>query len=253
MHNTPLISIITPAYNCISTIEDTYKTLLDQTYINWEWVITEDCSSDDTLKKLKEISEKDNRVIILSNETNSGAAISRNKSIFHSKGEFLAFIDADDQWSKDKLNTQLKCMVKDNIDFSFTAYEIITEDGVSTGNLVDSKQYEPLSYHDMLKKKATLGCSTVMLRVSAFENIEMPLIRTGQDYALWLKLLRTGVFAYPITLPLTKYRIMRNSISRNKFKKAKRQWKIYREIERLGFFQTIYCFCFYAWRAVFRQ
>lgn len=253
MHNAPLISIITPAYNCMSTIDETYKTLLDQTYINWEWVITEDCSSDDTFRRLKEISKKDDRIIILSNEVNSGAAISRNKSISHSKGEFLAFIDADDQWSKDKLNTQLMYMLKGDIDFSFTAYEIINEDGVSTGNLVDSKQHEPLNYHAMLKKKATLGCSTVMLRVSAFDNIEMPLIRTGQDYALWLKLLKTGGLAYPIALPLTKYRIMRNSISRNKLKKAKRQWQIYREIERLGFFQAIHCFFFYAWRAVFRQ
>lgn len=81
----------------------------------------------------------------------------------------------------------------------------------------------------------------------------MPLIRTGQDYALWLKLLRTGVSAYPINDVLTSYRVLPDSISRNKFRKAKRQWEIYREIEGLSLIYSLYCFYFYAYRAVFRK
>ena len=105
----------------------------------------------------------------------------------------------------------------------------------------------------MLKKKATLGCSTVMLRRNAFDDITMPLLRTGQDYATWLKLLKTGQNAYPLIDVLTQYRILPNSISRNKVKKAKRQWQIYREVEKLSLYKSAVSFCFYAWRAVFRK
>jgi teichuronic acid biosynthesis glycosyltransferase TuaG len=105
----------------------------------------------------------------------------------------------------------------------------------------------------MLKKRATLGCSTVMLRKSGFEDISMPLIRTGQDYATWLKLLKTGNEAYLLNDVLTSYRIRPNSISRNKFKKAKRQWQIYRELEQLPMLKSLVCFCNYVWRAVFRK
>ncbi|MGY0650206.1 MAG: glycosyltransferase family 2 protein, partial [Paraglaciecola chathamensis] len=87
----------------------------------------------------------------------------------------------------------------------------------------------------------------------AFPDIQMPLLRTGQDYATWLKLLRAGAKAFVIPEPLTGYRILPNSISRNKVKKAKRQWQIYREVEGLRFFKSLECFLFYAWRAVFRK
>ncbi|WP_338564491.1 hypothetical protein [Erwinia sp. E_sp_W01_6] len=140
-----------------------------------------------------------------------------------------------------------------DINFSFTSYQLITLDGHPLNKIVDKNQIAPLSYHDMLKKKATLGCSTVMLRRSAFTDLSMPLIRTGQDYGLWLKLLRNGAIAYPLNKVLTKYRIVPNSISRNKFKKAKRQWEIYRSIEGLSIAYSAYCFMFYAWRATFRK
>ncbi|PSW03868.1 glycosyltransferase family 2 protein [Photobacterium lipolyticum] len=248
-----LISIITPAYNCKDTIVKTYESILAQSYVNWEWVVTEDCSSDETLKVLQEIGSKDPRVLLLKNEVNSGAAVSRNNSIGNAKGEFLAFLDSDDIWLDNKLLEQITFMESNRVDFSFTAYRLIDESDSDMNITVDTKQKEPLTYHDMLKKKATLGCSTVMLRVSAFSDIRMPLIRTGQDYGLWLKLLKSGSKAYPISSVLTKYRILPNSISRNKLKKAIRQWEIYRHIENLSIFYSAVCFSFYAWRAVFRK
>ena len=105
----------------------------------------------------------------------------------------------------------------------------------------------------MLRKKATLGCSTVMIRRAGFNDLLMPLLRTGQDYATWLKLLRTGEKAYILNEVLTSYRILPNSISRNKFKKAIRQWQIYRDVENLSFSMSFVCFFFYAYRAVFRK
>lgn len=246
------ISIITATYNSSNEIENTYNSLLLQTYNNWEWIITDDCSSDNTCEILQHIMDKDPRVRFFQNDINSGAAVSRNKSLRHSKSEFISFIDSDDIWKPNKLEKQLNFM-GDNIDFSFTAYDLIDEQGYTLNRAVDSKQSGVFSYEDMLRKKATLGCSTVMLRRSAFQDITMPLLRTGQDYALWLKLLKTGKSAYLLNEILTSYRILPNSISRNKFKKAKRQWQIYRDVESLPLLKSAICFSFYAWRAVFRK
>lgn len=246
------VSIITPAYNAEQWILKTYQSINSQTYTNWEWLITDDCSSDETLNILNRLVEKDDRVRVFSNGVNSGAAVSRNNSIKHSTGTFLSFIDSDDLWLPNKLEIQLEFMGND-ISFSFTAYEMIDENGSRLNKSVDSSQQGSFSYLDMLRKKATLGCSTVMLRKTNFDDLTMPLIRTGQDYALWLKLLKTGEEAHILNKVLTQYRILPNSISRNKVKKAKRQWQIYRDIENLGFIDSAINFCFYAFRAIFRK
>lgn len=247
------VSIITPTFNSENHILKTYESIMNQSHENWEWLVTDDCSKDSTYNLITQLSDIDKRIKVFKNPINSGAAISRNNSINHSTGDFLAFIDSDDLWLPSKLESQILYMQKNNIDFSFTAYELVNESGQSLNKFVDKNQIQPLSYFDMLRKKATLGCSTVMLRRNAFDDISMPLLRTGQDYALWLKLLKTEVFAYPLTEVLTQYRILPNSISRNKIKKAKRQWQIYREIEKLSIFKSVVCFGFYGWRAVFRR
>ncbi|WP_341508658.1 glycosyltransferase family 2 protein [Photobacterium damselae subsp. damselae] len=248
-----LVSIITPSYNSSDWIEKTYFSIQKQSYQNWEWLITDDCSSDDTLEILNKICATDKRVKVFVNEVNSGAAVSRNNSLSKARGDFLAFIDSDDLWFPSKLEKQVDFMEDKLIDFSFTSYELIGENGERLNQLVDSHEFQFVTYNDMLRKKATLGCSTVMLRRSAFDDITMPLIRTGQDYGLWLKLLKTGKNAYKFNEVLTQYRILPNSISRNKFKKAKRQWQIYRDIEKLPLLTSIECFGFYAYRAVFRK
>lgn len=246
-----MVSIITPTFNSSKFIKDTYTSILSQTVTDWEWLVTDDCSTDDTWSILRGFAESDERVKIVRNEKNSGAAVTRNRSLSRINGEYIAFIDADDIWKPEKLQVQLSFM-DNRIDFSFTAYEIISENGNTLDKFVDLHHLGEFTYEDMLRKKATMGCSTVILRRSAFEGLQMPLIRTGQDYAFWLKLLRTGKKAHLLNKPYTKYRIVNNSISRNKVKKAKRQWQVYREIENLNLFKSAECFFFYAFRAVFR-
>lgn len=253
MSTSPLISIITAAYNSSEYIEFTYASLARQTHKNWEWLVTDDCSSDNTLEILQKISRIDTRVKPARNQINSGAAVSRNNSISRATGDFLAFIDSDDLWVENKLETQIEFMNRGNIDFSFTAYNIVDQNGGWGGKRVDYGRVGSFGYDEMLRKAATLGCSTVMLKRSAFPDISMPLIRTGQDYALWLKLLRNGKRAHIIGETLTSYRITPNSISRNKIKKAMRQWQIYREIEKIPIFYSIFCFSFYVFRAIFRR
>ncbi|CAH7131590.1 putative teichuronic acid biosynthesis glycosyltransferase TuaG [Vibrio chagasii] len=248
-----LVSIITPSYNCSSTISETYESIVKQSFTNWEWLVTDDCSVDQSLEILTDIANNDSRVRVFRNLKNSGAAVTRNHSLSKAKGKYVCFIDSDDLWLEDKLTKQIKFMEEHCFDFSFTAYELIDADSAPLGCTVDTHLRHPISYEDMLRKKATLGCSTVMLRRNAFDDISMPLIRTGQDYGLWLKLLKSQVLAMPIPDVLTQYRILPNSISRNKFKKSQRQWQIYREFEKLSLLKSIECFFFYAWRAVFRK
>lgn len=248
-----LVSVITPVYNSSSYIYETYNSLLSQTYKNWEWLVTDDCSSDDTYQLLMRIKSNDNRVKVFKNKTNSGAAVSRNNSLENASGDYIAFLDSDDIWFSNKLDSQIAYMIESKVFFSFTAYRMIDSEGSDLSKTVDTHLSSPLTYDDMLKKKATLGCSTVMLDRNHFGDIKMPLIRTGQDYALWLNLLKNKELAYPMSTILTKYRITPNSISRNKVLKAKRQWTIYRELEKLTLTKSVYCFFFYAYRAVFRK
>ncbi|NOI03218.1 glycosyltransferase family 2 protein [Vibrio kanaloae] len=249
----PLISIVTPMYNCSDYISRTIESVLAQTYSNWELLLVDDCSSDNTLDVVTIYENADPRIRVIVLNENSGAAVARNTAISESKGEYLCFIDSDDLWSTEKLSFQLSFMKNNDVDFSFTAFKMIDKTGSDMGKIVDAHLTEPLCYSDMLKKKATLGCSTVMLNKNCHKEIAMPLLRTGQDYALWLKILKSGVNAYPINCALTSYRITPNSISRNKLKKARRQWEIYRDIEQLPIQYALSCFIFYAWRAVFRK
>ena len=252
MENKPLISIIVPVYNYFPCFIETLNSVKKQTYTNWEIIFVDDCSTDESGKKLDEILVKDRRINVVHLSENSGAAIARNKGLDLVKGDFVAFLDADDEWYPEKLEKQLSFMLENNYYFSFTAYEIITSSGELTNKLVDHISTISVGYKDMLKKRATMGCSTVMLDWRELCQYRMPLIRTGQDYGLWLNILRDGYKAHCLNEVLTKYRIVPGSISRNKIKKAIRQWKIYREIEGIPFFESFWYFLNYAYRAVTR-
>lgn len=250
-----LVSIITPTFNSAKFIAETYKSLHAQTYQEWEWIITDDCSKDNTAQIVEAIALGDSRVKFFVNSENRGAAYTRNNSISHARGKYIAFIDSDDKWHPSKLERQLGVMEKNGVSFSFTGFIMTDESGKQMGKRVDCNRGNgfKVDYEDMLKKKVTLGCSTVMLRVDAFESIKMPNLRTGQDYALWLELLKQGKHAYLVPEALSFYRVHKNSISRNKVKKAFRQWQIYRELERLNILKSTYCFLFYAYRALLRK
>ena len=213
--------------------------------------MTDDASLDGTWDLMKKFASIDDRVSILRLHENVGAGAARNKSIEQARGKYLAFIDSDDRWQPEKLEEQLLFM-SDEIEFGFTGYRIIDELGRDLGKSVDTSQKGQFFYEDILRKKATIGCSTVMLNRELIGEVVMPLMRSGQDYALWLSLLRGGRPACLLPDPLTEYRITPKSVSRNKLKKAMRQWEIYRKQEFLDFPQSLVCFSLYAYRASIR-
>ena len=247
-----VVSVITAAYNSADYINDAYDSLRSQTMENWEWVVVDDASTDDTLDILTGISQKDSRVRVFSNTRNAGAARSRNWALQETRGQFLAFLDSDDKWLPEKLFRQLSFMTAVGANASFTAYSVIDCDGRATGKVIDGNPKREIGYPQALRKRATIGCSTVVLSKTAVKDHLMPDIRTGQDYAFWLKLMRFGLIFHHLAIPLTEYRITPGSISRNKIRKALRQWEIYRSLEGLSIPNSFWNFCFYAVRAVTR-
>lgn len=249
----PLVSVITPVYQSVEYLDSTVMSVLQQTYSNLELILIDDGSTDGSLERCGYWAEKDNRIRVLKSAKNQGAAASRNQGMEVARGAYLAFLDSDDVWEPEKLERQCSFMEQQSCDFSFTAYQVVDEAGVSLGTVDTTHTQRQFNYPAMLKKQATLGCSTVMLRSSAVGRHRMPNLRTGQDYAFWLILLKQGLVAQLLPEPLTIYRVRAGSISRNKVKKAKRQWEIYRRLEKLGPVRSAWYFGFYAWRAVFRK
>ena len=243
----PLISVITPSYNAVTTIGDTIASVIGQTYKNWEMVIVDDGSTDGTRELLTEALLLDSRIKVHVLEENSGAAIARNTALQHAAGRFVAFLDSDDRWKPDKLQKQLDFMQEHDYAFSFTAYEYMTQDGESLNRVVQAP--ECVTYKDMLKN-TIVGCLTVMIDRAKTGPFQMPLLRSRQDLATWLSLLKQGITAYGLNENLADYRIGVKSLSSNKLKVSRRTWYVYREIEQLNVWKAMWYFTHYAANAM---
>ena len=250
--NKDLVSIVVPVYNAGRFLDDTIKTVLNQTYANWELILVNDKSTDNSREIALKYQEKDHRIKLLDNKNNSGAAISRNKGIDEAKGKFIAFLDADDLWNKDKLKKQVKFMNEKDCEFSFTGYEFADESGKPNGK----KVYVPatINYKQALKN-TTIWTSTVMLNMEKLSKmqIKMPDLRRGQDTATWWKILRTIDKAYGSDTLLSYYRRTSNSLSANKLAALRRTWNLYRRHEKLNILMSSYCFIYYCINATRRR
>ena len=125
----PTVSIITPAYNCVKTITETYESIKKQSFRSWEWIVVEDCSSDNSFQVINELAKQNPKVVVLRTEKNSGAAIARNLGIEKAKGKYIAFLDSDDLWKENKLEKQIEFMQRNNFAFTFTDYDLLFDDG----------------------------------------------------------------------------------------------------------------------------
>jgi len=242
-----LVSIITPVYNADRFISETIESVQSQTYENWEMILVDDCSSDNSKKIIEEYAKVDSRVKYISLVENSGAAVARNTGIDYAKGRFIAFIDSDDQWSLKKLEHQLTFMKENQASFIFTAYEMVTEQGEKLNKIVRVPQ--TVNYNQLLKN-TIIGCSTVVIDRQVVGDFSMPLVRKGQDTATWLSILRTGIIAYGLDEVLTQYRVVKGSVSSGKISALKRTWYTYRKIEKLNLISCIYVFTCYVFNAL---
>jgi len=243
-----LVSIITPSYKSERFISQTIDSVLSQTYQNWEMIIVDDVSPDNSNEIIEEYCKKDNRIKLIKLEKNSGPAVARNRAIEEAKGRYMAFLDADDLWMPQKLEKQLDFLSKNDLAFTYSSYDLMDEAGIDLGNFMTK---ETISYEGMLKT-CSVGCLTAIYDAERLGKVYMPLIRKRQDYGLWLKLLKEIGFTKGMTESLATYRILENSVSSNKFKAAQYQWKIYREVEKLSFFKSVYYFVQYAYYGVIK-
>lgn len=244
-----LVSIITPIYNCEKLLEETIECVLNQTYKNWEMLLVDDCSSDNSAKIIQQYAKKDRRFKYFKLEENSGAAIARNKALKESKGRFIAYLDADDLWRPEKLEKQVKFMLENKYAFTCTDYEKIDEEGNSLHKII--RIPKKVNYNLFLRNTIiqTVGVM-VDTKLTGKEVLVMPNIRRRQDAATWCQLLKNGYDCYEVPENLSYYRVVTNSLSSNKFKAVKGTWFLYRNIEHLSFFKSCYCFVGYAFNAV---
>ncbi len=235
-----LISIIMPTYNCAKFIKETIQSVINQTYENWELVIVDDCSNDNTEEIVASFNDK--RIKYHRLEKNSGAAVARTTAMKMATGNYMAFLDSDDLWKDNKLEKQLEFMKKNNYNFTCTAYEQIDEEGHQLNKIIKTKK--KANYNRILLD-CPVGNSTVMYNVDNLGKFEVPNIRKRNDDALWLQILKKEKFIYGMPDVLMEYRIRNNSISSNKLSLIKYHWQLYREIEHLSVIRSAFHICWW--------
>lgn len=233
-----LVSIITPNYNCGRFISQTIESVLAQTYTDWEMLIVDDCSTDGSYEIALEYASKDSRIKVFRNEQNSGAAISRNRAIEESKGEYLAFLDSDDLWMPEKLEKQIAFMCENNCDFSFTEYEHIDEENHSL--LKIARTIKHLTYTKMMMH-CWPGCLTVVYKQDLKNKIYANNIKKNNDHALFLRVLKKCHNAMGMEELLAKYRIRKGSISSKKNEIIKYYIRVIHDFEKQPFVFAWFC------------
>ncbi|SDL28405.1 Glycosyltransferase involved in cell wall bisynthesis [Clostridium cochlearium] len=222
-----LVSIIMPAYNCERYIEDAINSVIAQTYNSWELIVIDDGSKDNTVRIIEELSNKDYRIRFYKNEKNLGVSETRNRGISLAKGEWIAFLDSDDMWEDSKLEKQIKLSNKVGAEFVFTGSSFINECGDNYKGILkvpEKVNYKKLRTHNII------SCSSVLIKKKFFKDIRMEKDDMHEDYAVWLRVLKTGIYAYGINEPLLIYRISPNSKSGKKIKTIKMTYKVFRFI-----------------------
>ena len=238
------VSIITPVYNSAKFIKTTIDSVLAQSYTDWEMILIDDGSSDCSIEIIENYISKDCRIKLLKNDKNSGPAISRNKGIEVAQGKYLTFLDADDIWLPEFLSTSINFMVENNYKFVFSSYRRVDENLNPLYN--DFIVPTVVSYKNLLKT-CPISCLTAFIDISSIGKYYMPAIAKRQDYGLWLSILKNIDYAYGIKEPLAIYRIRKGSVSRNKFKAMLYVWRVYRKVEKLNFFYSLYLLTCYAY------
>lgn len=242
-----LVSIVMPAWKAERYIGETIESVIAQTYTNWELMVVDDCSPDDTSVIVEKYCKCDNRIKLIKNKRNGGPAYARNRALKQARGRWIAFLDSDDLWDEQKLHKQISFHKTQGSVLTYTEYRRFQENKRS-GKVVSIPQ--SLTYFELLGNTA-IATSTVMID----RNISGPLHMKNiyyDDFGCWLDLLRVGGKAFGLRMCLMEYRVLSKSVSRNKIKSSIEVWKILRETEGLSLFMTLKCFTSYAFRAVLK-
>lgn len=247
--NYGLVSIIMPAFNCEQFINASILSIIKQTYNNWELIIVDDCSTDTTLNIVK--SFKDKRIRLFKNEKNYGAAFSRNKALREAKGDWIAFLDADDIWESNKLKDQIKFMVDNNYDFTYTYY-FFCENGFLGKYIVTAPKV--MTYKKLLRY-CYISTDTIVYNNKNIGPVQISNLKKRNDYALWLKILKNNK-GYLFPKCLSCYNKHSGSISSvGKLKLIKYHYVLFKEELHFSkiksFFATMKNLWFGFWKHIF--
>lgn len=246
-----LVSVIIPVYNAEKYISETIESVLNQTYQEIEIVIVDDCSNDKSRQIIENYAVNYSNIVFHTQDKNYGAAVARNKALRIARGRYVAFLDSDDLWYPQKIERQLKFMKNNNAPICFTSIEMIDE----KNNLIKGKRdVRKIVNYKFLLKNTMIATSTVVIDRNTIGDFQMPNIRSGQDYATWLQLMRNGTNAYGLNEVLVKYRVRSNSLSSNKFKSVKQVWNIqvnYEGLSKVNASFNTFCFIINALKKYF--
>lgn len=236
-----LISIIMAAYNAERTIEQAVTSVLNQTYTNFELLIIDDCSKDNTLSIAENFGQKDSRVKIIKSDKNCGVSYTRKHGLEEAKGEWIAVLDSDDAWASDKLEKQIWLQKETGGDLFYTGSAFMDNDGKPIDWYLHAPQ--KIGYRQLLKQNL-ISNSSSLVRRELYEKYYVSDDKMHEDFAVWLGILKNGKCAYGVDEPLLIYRLSKKSKSGNKLKAAKMNWNTYRYMG-LNVFAAFYYECWY--------
>lgn len=246
----PLVSVITPAHNAGRFLAETVASVRAQTCGDWEMVIAENGSTDDTRDILGAAAREEPRIRTLVLDRPLGPAAARNAAMAEARGRYLAFLDADDLWAPEKLEAQLAFAATTGAALTHTTFGFIDIDGRPIRRPHAAR--DRITYEGLLCRTG-IGCLTAMVDRAQVGDLRMPDLPSHEDIALWLSILKAGHVARGLDRPLASYRIVAGSVSSRPLRAATRMWHVYRGVERLSLPRASWCFAQYAFWASLKR
>lgn len=241
-----LVSVVTPMFNSEKHIEQTIASVQAQTYTDWELLVADDGSSDQSVDLVRELAASDCRIHLIPAAHNTGPAGARNRAINQSTGRYLSFLDSDDFWRADKLQIQLDFMADSSTEITYSSYQKVDESGEPIGAAIQVPS--AVNYKALLNSNA-IPCLTALYDTRMLGKHTMESVG-HEDYVYWLRLLKKGFLAQGLNEVLAFYRVREGSVSNNKLKAAGFQWNIYRNIEELSLVRSLYHFSMYTYQGL---
>lgn len=245
--NENLVSIIMPNYNTVKYIEESVLSVLNQTYKEFELIIVDDDSDDESVNLIKNMA--DSRIKLFCLNRNKGAANARNVAIENASGHYIAFMDSDDIWAPEKLDKQIKFMRNNDVSFLATYYDYVDFKGRNLNRVIKGKLVR--NYWQLLKDCP--GNSTIIYDAELLGKTYVPIIKRRNDYLMWLKVIKKAKLIYVIPEVLVHYRVREGSLSRNKINLIKYHWHIYRQYEKLNLLVSGYLIFYLMIRGIIRK